>query len=184
MKIHFKTLSIISILILTFGIDKASFAQSEKVPYAVLKDSTLTFNYGTSTPQKAYDVEKMVDRFFDSSTKEWYSEREQIKIVVFDKSFKDYRPKSCNSWFEGCDNLTSIKGIKENLNTSEVTDMGCMFENCENLTSLDVSGFNTENVTNMESMFEGCEKLTSLDVSGFNTENVTIWRLCLRGVKT
>ena len=93
--------------------------------------------------------------------------------MIFDKSFKEYRPTSCCYWFFGCENLTSIKGIKENINTSEVTDMSEMFGGCGSLTSLDVSGFNTENVTDMRGMFSECAHLSSLDVSGFNTENVT-----------
>ncbi len=67
--------------------------------------------------------------------------------------------------------LESIEGL-ENLDTSNVTNMSCMFYGCSGLTSLDVSGFNTANVTNMSDMFYECSGLTSLDVSGFNTSNV------------
>ena len=163
-----KKISLLLILFLFLCID----AYSQKVAYAVFKDSTLTFYYNDKKPKGAYDVEKIIirDRY---DYKEWYGVSHQIKTVVFDQSFKKYKPKSCSRWFAGCENLTSIIGIKENLNTSEVTDMSCMFWDCENLTSLDVSGFNTENVTNMNGMFWGCANLTSLDLSGFNTENVT-----------
>ena len=167
MKILFKILSIISILILTFGIDKASFAQSAKVPYAVLKDSTMTFYYGKNKPVGAYDVEEMIN-----DRKPWDSAKEQIKIVVFDQTFKDYRPKSCELWFYMCENLTSIEGIKENLNTSEVTNMSHMFAGCINLRTLDVSGFKTDKVTDMYRMFDACLNLTTLDVSGFKTDKV------------
>ncbi len=158
------------LLFLMLLLPMSSMAQT--VAYAVLKDSTLTFYYGNNKPTGAYDVENLIkDRFV--CKKEWDSVCNQIYTVVFDQSFKEYRPKSCSRWFDGCKNLTSIKGIKENLNTSEVTDMNGMFLLCENLTSLDVSGFNTGKVTDMSWMFYGCNNLTSLDVSGFKTENVT-----------
>ena len=148
-------------------------SMAQKVAYAVLKDGTLTFYYGNDKPQGAYDVEKMVKDKYNLDAKEWNQVSEQIKTIVFDQSFKEYRPKSCKCWFDGCQKLISIIGIKENLNTSEVTNMRWMFSACENLTSLDVSGFKTDNVTNMSYMFYGCENLTSLDVSGFKTDNVT-----------
>lgn len=66
----------------------------------------------------------------------------------------------------------SVKGIKKNLNTSEVTDMSDMFSVCESLKNIDVSGFNTDKVTDMGAMFSGCFNLQSLDISRFNTENV------------
>ena len=147
-------------------------SMAKKVAYAVLQDGTLTFYYGKKKPAGAYDVGKIIIRGrYDY--KEWSGARHEIKTVVFDKSFKDYRPKNCYKWFDNCENLTSVIGIKENLNTENVTSMSSMFRGCKNLTSLDVSGFNTENVTNMSSMFRGCNNLISIDVSGFNTENVT-----------
>ena len=160
-----KKISLLLILFLFLCID----AYSQKVAYAVFKDSTLTFYYNDKKPKGAYDVEK---RTVFSLT-EWYDVCDQIHTVVFDQSFKKYRPKSCENWFRWCKNLISIKNIKENLNTSEVTNMREMFWGCENLIILDVSVFNTEKVTDMSFLFLGCEKLTSLDVSGFNTDNVT-----------
>ena len=164
-----KKLSLLLILFLFLCID----AYSQKVAYAVLKDSTLTFYYGKNKPEGAYDVENLAKNKYDEDDKKWNSVSHQIKTVVFDQSFKKYKPKSCSQWFNYCGNLTSVIGIKENLNTSEVTNMSSMFFLCVSLTSLDVSGFNTKNVTDMSFMFGGYTNLTSLDVSGFNTENVT-----------
>ncbi|MCM1078798.1 MAG: BspA family leucine-rich repeat surface protein [Bacteroidales bacterium] len=65
-----------------------------------------------------------------------------------------------------------MEGIKY-LNTSDVTDMSCMFYRCEKLTALELSGFRTDNVTSMYYMFRDCKALTSLDLSNFNTRNVT-----------
>ena len=163
-----KKTSILFIVLLLLSID----AFSQKVAYAVFKDSTLTFYYNDKKPKRAYDVENEIIITHSSAYKEWDSKCNKIKTVIFDKSFKDYRPKSCYHWFAGCANLTTIKGIEENLNTCEVTSMGGMFWACHNLTTLDVSSFNTGNVISMGNMFDGCINLTSLDLSGFNTEKV------------
>ena len=92
--------------------------------------------------------------------------------VVFDASFRDFRPTTTAAWFYHCKALTKIEGL-EYLNTAEVKDMRGMFAACEALTSLDLKNFNTQNVTNMGSMFSGCAALTSLDLKHFNTQNVT-----------
>lgn len=81
-------------------------------------------------------------------------------------------PQDSSSLFEGYTNTKSITGLN-NINTSNVTNMGNMFRNCTQLTSLDVSNFDTSKVTNMSYMFMGLSKLTSLDVSNFDTSNVT-----------
>ena len=92
--------------------------------------------------------------------------------VVFDASFRDFRPTTTAAWFYHCKALTKIEGL-EYLNTAEVKDMSRMFWGCSGLPSLDVSHFNTQNVTDMRYMFSDCSGLTSLDLSHFNTQNVT-----------
>ena len=92
--------------------------------------------------------------------------------VVFDASFRDFRPTTTAKWFYDCKVLKQIEGL-EYLNTSEVKDMSKMFYGCSALTSLDLKRFNTQNVTNMKGMFSSCEALTSLDLKSFNTQNVT-----------
>ncbi len=148
--------------------------------YAVLTpdDGTLTFYYDNQYAHfvqnhgRVYDIPKPGERPAWAGDSEADLYQENIKHVVFDVSFSEYRPISTRSWFECCINLKDIKGIR-NLNTENVTHMDYMFYGCKALTSLDVSKFNTQNVTNMAWMFSGCEALTSLDVSNFNTENVT-----------
>ena len=127
---------------------------------------TLTFKCGLSKPEGAYDLNE------GDNAPAWYDQRTKIKKVVFDASFANARPTSCNMWFFCCNNLTEIEGIA-NLNTEEVTNMKAMFYTCSGLTSLDLSKFDTQNVTNMRSMFVDCSGLTLLDVSNFNTQNVT-----------
>ena len=92
--------------------------------------------------------------------------------VVFDASFRDFRPTTTAKWFYNCKALKQIEGL-EYLNTSEVKDMSRMFWGCSALTSLDLKSFNTQNVTDMSRMFDNCEALISLDLKHFNTQNVT-----------
>ena len=104
---------------------------------------------------------------------EWVGEvYSDCEKVVFTPSFKQARPTSCNQWFLGFSNLTTIQGI-ENLNTEEVTDMSEMFNSCSGLKNLDLSSFNTAKVTDMGYMFSGSYDLISLDLSSFNTAKVT-----------
>ena len=136
--------------------------------YAMFDDATgtLTFSYKGFKPEGAYELNE------GENTPKWISKNSYVKKVVFDASFANTRPASCNEWFFSCSNLTTIEGI-EYLNTAKVTNMNYMFDNCESLKSLDLTKFNTENVTSMKFMFEACTTLTSLDVSNFNTAKVT-----------
>lgn len=102
----------------------------------------------------------------------WSDQAASIKKVVFDPSFANARPTTCNGWFNGALNLTAIEGV-ENLNTSEVKFMENMFNNCSSLESVDVSHFNTSKVTSMYSMFYKCISLKDLDLTNFDTSNVT-----------
>ncbi len=139
-----------------------------KEPYVALKDGTATFYYNSSKPNGALAIQS---RWDDAN---WPDDtRNSVTKVVFDNSFKDYEPTSCAYWFYEFENLTEISGIKENLNTANVTSMCRMFYKCSRLTTLDVSNFNTANVTDMGSMFYWCSSLTTLDLSNFNTANVT-----------
>ena len=92
--------------------------------------------------------------------------------VVFDASFRDFRPTTTAMWFYRCEALKQIEGL-EYLNTSEVKDMSSMFSDCAALTSLDLKNFNTKNVTDVSGMFSHCAALTSIDLKNFNTKNVT-----------
>ena len=136
--------------------------------YAMFDNATetLTFSYKGFKPEGAYELNE------GENTPEWISKNSYVKKVVFDASFANARPTSCNEWFCGCVNLAQIEGI-EYLNTEEVTNMAWMFKGCSNLKSLDVSTFNTAKVKDMSYMFTHCWGLESLDVSRLNTANVT-----------
>ncbi|MBR7012151.1 MAG: BspA family leucine-rich repeat surface protein, partial [Muribaculaceae bacterium] len=141
---------------------------TEKVPeaYACYTESntTLTFYYDyqrSSRTGTTYDL-----TLEDGLWPGWYFDYDMqaaVTRVVFDLSFSRVRPQSTYAWFSGMSNLTTITGMKEYLNTSEVTNMNIMFSGCRSLTSLDVSGFNTGNVEYMASMFAYCSSLTNLD---------------------
>lgn len=140
-----------------------------KTAFAVFDPSNgvLTFKYEASKPDGAYSLNE------GRTIPMWVTKHDvAIQKVIFDDSFAKARPTTCLCWFLGCTNLKDIEGIN-NLNTTEVTDMGAMFRNCSALTNLDVSGFDTRKVTTMGNMFSGCSKLSMLDVSGFDTKNVT-----------
>ena len=97
--------------------------------------------------------------------------KSNVKKVIFDPSFAQFRPTNCKSWFEGS-GLTEIVDMDKYLNTENVTNMSNMFWGCS-LTTINVSNFKTDNVTNMSGMFDRCRYLTTLDVSNFKTDKVT-----------
>ena len=96
-----------------------------------------------------------------------------VTKVVFAPSFADARPVSTSEWFKGMTKLQSITGMKDYLNTSEVTNMTYMFYECMLLKSLDLSNFDTSKVLDMCWMFYYCDGLESVDLRSFNTANVT-----------
>ena len=145
------------------------------------KNVDVTIN-GTTTKitlkyTKAWEItdENSCGWIFDLNDK-----KAQITEVVFEDSFKEVKVTSCYKWFNGFEKLTDITGI-ENLNTSEVTNMGDMFYNCSSLKSLDLRSFITSSVQYMYFMFGGCSKLTELDLSSFDTSNLTIMNGMFQG---
>ena len=140
--------------------------------------TTLTFYYDdqratrTGTTWGIEETKKEGGHTFPAWAGTWAVADSTTTRVVFDASFRDFRPTTTAQWFTHCKVLTQIEGL-EHLNTSAVKDMGGMFWGCSSLTSLDLSHFNTQNVTSMGRIFSGCSGLTSLDVKNFNTENVT-----------
>ena len=171
------TAAIAALFIALLALPQTAQAQSKEA-YVVENGSTLTFYYdankATHTTGTVYGInDKRKD---DTMSPAWAGTdddpNERITKVVFDSSFKDYRPATTNCWFYFCSKLTAIEGMS-NLITDQVTDMYCMFNGCESLKALDVAKYNTAKVTDMKGMFCGCSALTSLDVSNFNTANVT-----------
>ena len=141
--------------------------------------TTLTFYYDALRAARTgttWGIEETKSVMFDGTFPGWAGTSLEVDTtttrVVFDASFRDFRPTTTAKWFYDCKALKQIEGM-EYLNTSEVKDMSRMFWGCSALTSLDLKHFNTQNVTNMECMFRQCSALTSLDLKSFNTQNVT-----------
>ena len=171
------TAVIAALFIALLALPQTAQAQSKEA-YVVEDGSTLTFYYdankATHTTGTVYGInDKRKD---DTTSPAWAGTEddpnERITKVVFDSSFKDYRPATTNCWFFFCSKITEFEGMS-NLITDQVTDMSDMFCWCSSLTSLDVSNFNTANVTDMSDMFIACSVLEALDLSNFNTANVT-----------
>ena len=153
-------------------------AQSREAYVAQSEDkSTLTFYYDalratrTGTTWGIEETRKEGDSTFPAWAGTWDVGDSTTTRVVFDASFRDFRPTTTAKWFYDCNALKQIEGL-EYLNTAEVKDMSRMFWGCSALTSLDLKNFNTKKVTKMGRMFWGCSALTSLDLKNFNTKNV------------
>ena len=74
--------------------------------------------------------------------------------------------------FHYCVSLTDIIGFG-NIDTSNATNMACLFAGCSSLVNVDVSSMNTSKVTSIEYLFSGCTKLKKADVSNFDTSSAT-----------
>ena len=139
-------------------------------------ESTLTFYYDAKRQSRSGKTWGIDEKSYGSipvwAGTYYGSPNDVVTKVVFDASFKDFRPTTTLGWFYNLSALTTIEGL-ENLNTSKVTNMRDMFSDCSSLKELNVSKFNTSAVTKMQRMFFGCSRLTELNVSHFNTSAVT-----------
>ena len=150
--------------------------------------TTLTFYYDdqrATRTGKLWGIEetkKEGDYTFPAWAGTWDVADRITTRVVFDASFRDFRPTTTARWFCNYSALKQVEG-GEYLNPQNVTDMNGMFYSCSGLTSLDLSHFNTQKVTDMSWMFSHCSGLTSLDLSHFNTQNVTDMREMFSGCR-
>ena len=125
--------------------------------YVRLKNGVLTFYYSYYKQGDDYGLNT------GANDPGWLSKSDNIKKVVFDKSFKDQSPWTCRKWFYKT-KINSIEGI-ENLDVNDTRNMTSMFEGCYELTLLDLSSFNTPNLNIMNRMFYKCLKLTTIYAS-------------------
>ena len=168
--------ALISVLLAT---PLSAQAQTRKAYVVQSADkTTLTFYYDdqrATRTGKSWGIEETKregNNIFPAWAGTWYVDDSTTTRVVFDASFRDFRPTSTAWWFCRYRVLKQIEGL-EYLNTSEVKDMSSMFWGCLVLKSIDLKNFNTQNVTDMSSMFYDCVALTSIDLKNFNTQNVT-----------
>ena len=104
---------------------------------------------------------------------DWPSPIYEICSDVEKIILQDFKP--IGSVYRLFEDLKALKTIEmNNVDTSEVMDMGWMFAGCSSLQALDLSGFDTSGVVYMDGMFSGCSNLISLDISSFDTSNV-VW---------
>lgn len=147
-----------------FGISTQSIAvtiydELPKTPYVVCENGIATFYYDENEPQGALPIRTSSD-----DTKWTYEIRSSITKVVFDESFKGYKPDRTRVWFRDFGNLKQLSGM-ENINTENLEYMDEMFQFCGNLKWVDLSGFNTSKVTDMTRLFWGCYNLQYVIVS-------------------
>ena len=147
-------------------------AQTRKAYVAQSADkTTLTFYYDALRATRAgkswgiKETKKEGDDTFPAWAGTWEVDDSTTTRVVFDASFRDFRPTTTARWFCNYSALKQVEG-GEYLNTQNVTDMNGMFYSCSGLTSLDLSHFNTQKVTDMSWMFSGCSALTTIKCHG------------------
>ncbi len=128
-------------------------------------------------PSASADPEGGSTTWVDTAETDVVATSSNFRVKVQKVTFQDpIQPTSTRWWFNcfrKCTSFTFTKDGKNMLDTSQVTDMGCMFRFCNAVISLDLSTFNTAKVTDMERMFSENKLLTSLNLSGWNTANVT-----------
>lgn len=93
----------------------------------------------------------------------WTNEdlREKARHIVIDKTFSAARPKVLYGYFALLEGVRDIVGL-EYLNTSEATNMQCMFSYLRSIQTLDLYNFDMSKVTNAMAMFSKCTKLTTI----------------------
>ena len=138
------------------------------------------FSNKTDTDVIVYGAYKKGDKVYKTRLKAktssvgslTFNGKRNIKTITFNPGVDSSENTSLYGMFSNCSNLASINGL-ENLNTSNVREMGNMFYYCSSLTSLNLSSWDTSNVAHMNNMFSACSSLTSLDLTSFNISKVT-----------
>ena len=187
---------------LTANYDGATMAglyrRTDQVPFAIIYDSgEMVFQRGDTPDSTKGNVVASYTGFDsteygDRRDAPWNSNASTITKITFET---EIIPLSTSYWFSLMDDI-EIENLEylntENVtkmnhtfymsdftsldlssfDTSNVTDMFCMFQWCGSLQNLDLSSFDTSNVTNMSSMFGRCGSLQNLDLSNFDTSNV------------
>lgn len=149
-------------------------------PVAIIDNEQGTMTFKEIGIEEIPSAEKVVLEVPMNRTPEdmnlWYDEIQDVRKVVFDKSFSKYKPTSLCAWLFGGYNIEVVEGM-ENLNTSEVENFAWMFGLCTSLKSIDLSHINTEKAVTFESMFNACASLEELDLTSFDTKKAisTTW---------
>ena len=129
-------------------------------------EANLVYKYFPESKEELQDI--IIEKLEDNIEYPYLNDIDTTKITDMSDLFSDEYLDS--------NDITSSGIIKLDLsswNTSNVTDMSCMFDECQSLKQLDLSGWNTSNVTDMSYMFFGCWSLKKLDISNWDTSSVT-----------
>ncbi len=86
---------------------------------------------------------------------------QQVTTVVVDHSFRFVVPAGFYSWFHGCVNLKTVRGLCY-LNTSRAGYMNKMFYGCTSLETIDFTGVDMKPIFNTTMMFYGCNSLRTI----------------------
>ena len=78
--------------------------------------------------------------------------------------------KTIERMFNTCTNLVAIDGLND-LDISNVDNMGGVFSDCRKLPEINVSNWNVSKVTNFGAIFRRCYELTTIDLSNWDTSN-------------
>ena len=95
---------------------------------------------------------------------------DNVRQILFNECFYTEQLSSTYAMFLQCKKLEHVE--VEQLDTSNVENMGHMFTGCSALEQLNLSSFKTDKAANMENMFSVCASLKEIDVSGFRTDKV------------
>ena len=134
---------------------------TEKTAKVVVEDGgkTLRFVYdGTNYGVEGVDWLAVGP---DETEPGWADLAATVKKVIFDASFRNFRPLSCQDWFSGFTQLNTLEGLS-NLDLSETTDIGSMFEGCLALTAIDLSSHNMAKANGSYWTFHGCSALRTV----------------------
>ena len=146
--------------------ETAKYFDAENTP-AIVEFSSQTPGWLGLVPD-----EQQPNNFIFLSQSARYKYATHITHAVFDSSFAQARPVSCYAWFAFCTKMQDITGMKEYLNTEEVTTMSRMFRSCPILTDIDVSNFNTSKVQSMYEMFNSCMSIEYIPCENFDVRAV------------
>ena len=132
------------------------FLEGNKVSYALLADSTLTF-YHDAQPWTRTGTKYSIPK---TTTIGWSGATSSITKAVFDESFAEARPTTTARWFRSHFKLTKVEGM-EHLNMSEVTSNTEMFYGCSKLSSITLP----TTIKHLDkSIFQGCSTLEAIDI--------------------
>lgn len=144
-------------------------------------NNIITLNYytGADTNVTVYSFYKINDSIYKTQIisdgrkleKFMFSGKSRIKNITFSDELDTSNVVSMSCMFKACFDLNSVSF--DNFNTSNVTDMSYMFQDCKSLTGITFNNFDTSNVTNMKLMFYNCENLVRLYLDNFDTSNAT-----------